>query len=88
MKKSIADEPWKWVFYYYAQLLCYVEKKDEEKVDGVKNLILADSYLSQALHPILIHFKLIEEEVEQKDDLEYCVCFLIVSNLNFFINVP
>ena len=62
MKKSIKQEKWKWVFIHYAQLLCYLAKEDEEKVQKAKAAILRDSYLSQALLPLLKHYMLIEEK--------------------------
>ena len=66
MKKSIKKEEWKWIFIHYAQILCYAAKEDETKLQEAKKVVMKNSCLSQALLPLLKHFKLVEEKGSQE----------------------
>lgn len=70
MTKTIGEEQWKWTFIHYAELLCYTEMKDQEKIDAVIETIYQNRFEKAALFPMIEKRGLGQvDSVEQKEDV-------------------
>ena len=69
MKKSMStseEDNWKWIFYFYAKLLCYVQLEDKENTNSVLSQIMQKYYLKNALYPLFLKLQLVKAAEEEQ----------------------